>query len=243
MPKHQDKTVLDDNINLICERLEKLDSAAVSDVFDAMGLPNQILSTDILPMNPNIKVAGPAFCIRGLTTVGSPTPAKKSNLPFEIDRAMYPGCVAVIETGGHREGAIIGGNVGLSYKNHGCRGAVIDGGVRDVVELAQIDFRTFARSISPMSSKGRWVFAQYEVPIAMPGQYANSVCINPGDVILADPEGIVVIPRNIADYVVKAAEEVVRIEQLRFNELKIGNDREEVYTRHDTCAHVKPFGS
>jgi len=243
MSNHQDKAVLDGNINLICNRLEKLDSAAVSDVFDAMGLKNQILSTDIFPLYPGIKLAGPAFCIRGLTTAGSPASVKKPNLAFEVDRAMYPGCVAVIETGGHREGAIIGGNVGLSYKNHGCRGAVIDGGVRDAMELAEIDFRTFASSTSPMSSKGRWAFVQYEVPIAMPGHYAHSVLINPGDLILADSEGILVIPRNIADYVVNAAEEVVRIEQIRFNELKQGHDREEVYARNDTCGHIKPLGS
>jgi regulator of RNase E activity RraA len=244
MPSKGNKTTLSDKIKQLCERLEKLDSAAVSDVFDAMGLPNQVLATHIRPIVPNIKVAGPTFCIRGVTSAGSVVlpPAGKSNPAFEIDRAIYHGCVAVIETGRHEEGAIIGGNVALSYKLRGCRGAVVDGGVRDIQELTDIDFRTFAASTTPMSSKGRWSFVDYEVPIAMPGHYANWVRVNPGDLILADPVGIAVIPQDISEYVVSAAEEIVRVEQLRKEELQAGADREEVYARHDTRAHIKSLG-
>jgi len=245
MPSKVKKTTLSDKTIQLCERLERLDSAAVSDVFDAMGLPNQILSTHIRPIVPNIKVAGPAFCIRGMTSAGSvvPPPAGKFNPAFEIDRAIYHGCVAVIETGRHKEGAIIGGNVALSYKLRGCRGAVVDGGVRDIQELTDIDFRTFAASTTPMSSKGRWSFVDYEIPIAMPGHYANWVRINPGDLILADPDGIAVIPKDISEFVVSAAEEIVRVEQLIKEELRAGADREEVYGRHDTRAHIKSLGS
>ncbi len=232
------------DVRAITERLAKLDSGALSDTFDAMGLPSQVLSAELRPVHPGMKIAGPVFCIRGATAAGGISvapPAGKTKPAFEIDRKVTQGCIAVIETGSHREGAIIGGNVSLSYLKHGCRGAIVDGPVRDVPEFVEQGFNVFAQSLTPKSSKGRWAFVDYDVPITMPGHASTAVRIDPGDFVFGDAEGCLVIPGALVEQVVAAAEKLIAIEQQIQVELNRGIDREKVYAENNPRAHIAPI--
>ncbi|MGH8617354.1 MAG: RraA family protein [Burkholderiales bacterium] len=227
----------------ISARLLKLDSGALSDVFDSMGLFNQVLSMELRPVSPGMRVAGPAFCIRGVSAAGGAPvtpPQGKAKPAFEIDRHATEGCIAVIETGHHREGAVIGGNVSLGYMQHGCRGAIVDGPVRDVPEFVDQGFMVFAPMLSPMSSKGRWAFLDYNVPITMPGHVSNAVRVDPGDYVFGDAEGCLVIPGALVEQVVGYAEELIAVEGRMQAGLRKGVDREKVYADHNPRAHVKP---
>lgn len=225
----------------ITERLAKLDSGALSDTFDAMGLPHQVLSAELRPVSPGMKIAGPVFCIRGATAAGgiaiSP-PTGKTKPAFEIDRKIRQGCIAVIETGGHREGAIIGGNVSLSYLKHGCRGAIVDGPVRDVPEFVEQGFSVFAHSLTPKSSKGRWSFVDYDVPITMPGHASTAIRVDPGDFVFGDAEGCLIIPGALVEQVVAAAEGLIAVENRIQIELNRGVDREKVYAENNPRGHI-----
>ncbi len=223
-------------------RLSRLDSGALSDVLDSMGLVHQVLSNELRPVSTGMRVAGPAFCIRGASAAGGtdiPPPAGKTKPAFEIDRHMYDGCVAVVETGHHREGAVIGGNVSLSYLQHGCRGAIVDGPVRDVEQFVGQGFMVFASTLSPLSSKGRWAFVDYDVPVTMPGLVTNAVRINPGDLVFADAEGCVAIPRALGEQVIADAETLMAVEARMQEALGKRIDREQVYADNNPRAHIK----
>jgi regulator of RNase E activity RraA len=225
----------------LCERLLKLQSDTVGDVLDEMGYRHQILSCDIRPISPEMKAAGPAFTIKGQTAAhstvqvdgGAPKPG------YEMFRRMYTGCMAVMETGGHTIGAPWGENSALSAKVRGCVGVVIDGGTRDGRELMAMAFPTFAKFVSAARVEGRWTHLAFDIPITMPGQTCKEVMVSPNDLILADFDGVVVIPRRLAEQVVAAAEEVQGIEERIRDELSAGVDREEVYRRNPRYAHIR----
>jgi regulator of RNase E activity RraA len=151
---------------------------------------------------------------------------------------MYPGCVAMIETGGYSVGGPWGENTALSAKVRGCVGAVIDGGTRDSVELAAMGFPVFARFVTPTRVEGRWSHTAFEVPVRLPGQGGRDVVVEPGDLVIADPDGVVIVPRGIAARAIADSEEVMLIEGRMREELLAGIDREEVYRRHDRFAHI-----
>ena len=225
----------------LCQRLVKLQSDTIGDVLDEMGYRHQILSADIRPISPEMKVAGPAFTIKGQTATHSTVQAE-GGAPkpgYEMFRRMYTGCVAVMETGGHTVGAPWGENSALSAKVRGCAGMVVDGGTRDGRELMAMAFPTFAKFISAARVEGRWTHLAFDVPITMPGQTCKEVIVNPGDFVLADFDGVVVIPRRLAEEVIAAAEQVQRVEERIREELTAGVDREEVYRRHPRYAHIR----
>ena len=223
----------------LCARFEKLQPAVISDVLDVMGWPDQCLSSN-MGLKAGTKVAGPAFCLRGTSTVGAgmPAPAGKSKPVYEMDRQLYDGCVAVIETGGHNQGAVVGGNLILSFKLRGCRGMIIDGGIRDGAEVVEMGFTTFCRFVTPRANKGLWEFTQIEIPVRLPGQTSATVVINPGDFVVGDYDGVVVVPREVAEEVAAAAEKTEALEHRIKDELLTGEDREKVYKRNDRYAHI-----
>ena len=168
------------------ERLEKLPVAVMSDVLTAMGLPDQVLDASIRPFDPTSVVAGPALCLTGREGPERPVAAGVSKPVFEMDRHVTKGCVAVIASAGHRTGAMIGGNVALSWKLRGCRGVVTDGGVRDLAGFAEYAMPVFGTFATPLATKGRWNYSAIDVPVLIPGQAGSPVRIAPGDAVHAD---------------------------------------------------------
>src|SRR4051812_1652064 len=128
-------------------RLAKLETAGFSDVLDEMGYPNQVLASDLRPLDPERRLAGIAFCVRGENRVvtQTPMPPDQQLSPYELERQMKPGLVAVIDAGGHSIGATIGGFVATSLKSSGCQGLVTNGGVRDSREIVAVGLPTFCR--------------------------------------------------------------------------------------------------
>ncbi|MDI6870114.1 MAG: RraA family protein [Bacillota bacterium] len=225
--------------NTVCERLQKLPVAVLADVLYEMGYAHQALCSAIRPLSNCMKVAGPAFCIKGLSSPSVDLPAGGPDPAYELFRHMYPGCVAVIDTGGYNPASIIGENAGIAAKVRGCTGYVVDGAIRDSQELIAMEkFAVFARAISPIAMKGRWRYVGFEIPIAMAGLTCRSVTVNPGDFVVGDADGVLIIPRAVGAEAAEAAEEVVRREERIREELLRGVDREEAYRRHELFAHI-----
>jgi 4-hydroxy-4-methyl-2-oxoglutarate aldolase len=228
----------DDRLEL-CARLRILPVAVTSDVLAAMGLPDQALSSRIASLDPNSRIAGPALCLKGDEN-RDPAPGPGESHPvFVMDRRIFRGCVAMIATGGHQVGAVIGGNIGISWQLRGCVGIVTDGGVRDAQEFVDMGMPTFASFITPLSNKGRWSVKEVEVPIELQGQTGKVVRIEPGDLIHGDRDGIAVIPHRLAAQCVEDAELYEAVEKRIQIEVERGDDREEVYGRHDRLAHIR----
>jgi 4-hydroxy-4-methyl-2-oxoglutarate aldolase len=151
-----------------------------------------VMRHEIHPLWPDIpRVAGPAFTVRT---------GKHDNLMFHASIYLAePGDIIVVEAGDD-EMAVAGGNVCAIAQRRGVAALVVDGVIRDVVESRQKRFPTFARGVSPIPAK-RVGEGGLNIQIRCGG-----VVVNPGDVVVADEEGIVVVPRPRVDDVLAKAQ-------------------------------------
>lgn len=163
-----------------------------NELSDVLELPC-VMRHEIRPLwGPDMpRVAGPAFTIRT---------GKHDNLMFHASIYLArPGDVVVVEAGDD-EMAVAGGNVCAIAQRNGIAGLVVDGVIRDVVESREHRFPVFGRGVSPIPAK-RVGDGGMNVQIRCGG-----VVVNPGDVVVADEEGIVVIPRVRAEEVLAKAQ-------------------------------------
>jgi len=163
---------------------------ATTDLCDIVDL-SCVMRYAIRPLWPDMpRIAGPAFTVRT---------AKHDNLMFHA--AIYltkPGDVIVVEAGDD-EMAVAGGNVCAIAQRNGVAGLVVDGVIRDVGESRANGFPVFARGQSPIPAK-RGGAGDMNATIRCGG-----VVVNAGDVVVADQEGIVVVPRaQAADVLAKS---------------------------------------
>jgi regulator of RNase E activity RraA len=166
----------------------KLSPTAVSDVADL----SCVMRYAIHPVWPGVpRIAGPAFTVRT---------GRHDNLMFHA--AIYlaqPGDVIVVEAGDD-EMAVAGGNVCAIAQRRGVAGLIVDGVIRDVGEARENRFPVFARGASPIPAR-RVGDGGIGAPIRCGG-----VIVNPGDVVVADEEGIVVVPRARAEEILAKAQ-------------------------------------
>jgi 4-hydroxy-4-methyl-2-oxoglutarate aldolase len=120
--------------------------------------------------------------------------------------AFTPGCVQVIDTDGDRSVAHFGDISGKLARRAGAVGAVIDGFTRDARILEDDRFPVFCRGTQPIDAFGRWQIVDYQVPIGL-GGIEGRVPVNPGDYVFGDPDGVLVIPQDLAERVCTRAEE------------------------------------
>lgn len=220
----------------LVRRLQRQATETISDVLDVMGLTNQVLSASIRPLPPVRRIAGPALCVRG-RPIGPDNPAP-AGAPFEVDRQIRPGVVVVMATGGYAGSAVIGGNVAASYKKRGCAGLVAHGLIRDAAEFRSF-LPVFCTGVTPRRPGGRWSTVAHGEPIELPGQGPEPVIVHPGDLVLADADGVVVVPQAIAVEVVEAAETLVKVETKVLADIRRGRDREAALKAHDRYAHIR----
>ncbi len=132
----------------------------------------------------------------------------KQHLGTAPIEAAHPGDIIVIDNGGKLEFSCWGGLLALSAKLKGLSGVVIDGASRDIDEARELGFPVFARGAVPMTARGRVVQESYNQDI----QFAGVQC-HPGDLVIADSSGVVIISQEKEDAVVTAAEMIYQKEQ------------------------------
>jgi len=187
----------------IIERLIKLDTCAVSDALDSLGLKGA--TWGVRPQWQCPKIAGRAVTMK-IKPAGLQQPTQHlGTAPIE---AAQPGDVIVIDNGGKLEFSCWGGLLALSAKLKGVSGVVIDGASRDIDEARDLEFPVYARSVVPMTARNRVVQESYNQEI----QFAGVQC-RPGDLVLADGSGIIIIPKEKEAEVVAAAEGIYAKEQ------------------------------
>jgi 4-hydroxy-4-methyl-2-oxoglutarate aldolase len=196
-----------------------IDTSNVADVLDKLGQPNQGLSADFSPYPGTApRLAGWAYTIRGqmLSSTQTGDPEK-----MRACQNVAPGEVAV--WAGDGEGVCYFGElIATAMKERGCVGALVDGGVRDVRWIGQLGFPVYARYRTPIQSIGRWKVNAAQVSVTVRGATAREVLVSPGDFILADEDGAVVIPAALVIQVLEEAEKLTRTEVAIRSELSAG---------------------
>jgi regulator of RNase E activity RraA len=180
-------------------------TGAISDILDEMGFTHQVLPAEIRSIQPGQTIAG-----RALTVIGEPLsglPRDDYFRPFlKMLGSIGPGDIVVSQPN-DRTVAHFGELSCETAKLRGGRGAVIDGGIRDVDYILRLGFPVFARYRTPQDIVGRWRLNDCNVPIVI-----GDVRIQPGDFVVGDRDGVVVLPQSAAEEVISKAEAVVHTE-------------------------------
>jgi 4-hydroxy-4-methyl-2-oxoglutarate aldolase len=191
------------NREAIIERLAKLDTCAVSDALDSLNLKGA--TWGVRPQWQCPRIVGRAVTMK-IKPAGFEQP--KQHLGTAPVEAAQAGDIIVIDNGGKLEFSCWGGLLALSAKLKGVSGVVIDGASRDIDEARELEFPVFARGAVPMTARGRVVQESYNQEI----QFAGVQC-RPGDLVIADGSGVVIVPKEKEADVVTASEAIYAKEQ------------------------------
>ena len=187
----------------IIERLAKLDTCAVSDALDSLALKGA--TWGVRPQWQCPRIVGRAVTMK-IKPAGLQQPTQHlGTAPIE---AAKPGDIIVIDNGGKLQFSCWGGLLALSAKLKGISGVVIDGASRDIDEARELNFPVYARGAVPMTARGRVMQESFNQEI----QFAGVQC-HPGDLVIADGSGVVIIPNEKEQEVVAAAEGIYQKEQ------------------------------
>ncbi|MBI4184641.1 MAG: RraA family protein [Proteobacteria bacterium] len=210
----------------LCRRLAKLYTGAVADVMDGMGHRSQALPSEIRPLDPAMKVAGPAFTVRGRAKQYQDGIDPRGR-QIAMLRAIPPNSVVVVHPGDEGTAAHWGELMSNVARQQGATGAVIAGGLRDSRQILDIGFPVFRIFHSPLTAVWRWDITDHDVPVRMGG-----VLVRPGDYLLGDIDGVLVIPAEIVEEVVSRTEDVARRETVVRKALQRGGRIDELFARY-----------
>ena len=204
------------DIDNLLKRYKKLYLPAVTDVLDKMGYTNQWLGKNIKSIGPVVTIAGEALTVKYTHSLSNSIEDSIEGDTTMLEKIRNNN-VIVVDNGGNEMTGLWGGMSALIAKKKGAQGLVIDGGVRDTAYIIKQGLPIYARFTSPLDSLGRFKIIQTNVPI-----YINNIIIHPGDIIMGDYDGVLSIPKDIAEEVLLKAEKLVRNEMDIRNALQSG---------------------
>lgn len=203
--------------------------AAVCDILDELGYRNQAMHHRIRPLLPDMYNCG--FVGRARTIFWVETNEIDDDDPYGMEIAaidsLKAGDVAVHSTDERGTNAPWGELMSTIASHKGVAGCVCDSQVRDCVKIIEMKFPVYYTGIRPLDSKGRGVVTAFDVPIM-----CGEVQVNPGDLIYADYDGVIVVPSAVEEQVVEMAIEKVTSENLSRAELLQGKSLREVYDKY-----------
>lgn len=200
-------------------RLRRLDTCTVSDAVDAVG--GGAIFGGVHSLWEGAKVAGRAVTMT-LRAVGSDSPSSR-HLGVDAIAAASPGEVAVIDAAGRTDCGSWGGLLSLAAATKGLAGVVSDGGIRDVDEARELAFPVFGRQATTRTARGRIRQVACNERIVI-----DDVTVEPGDAVIADGSGVVVVAWDALPGVLLKAEEIARRESTMAERLRSGQRPEEV---------------
>jgi 4-hydroxy-4-methyl-2-oxoglutarate aldolase len=200
------------------DRFLRMDSCAVSDALDKLGLPGSV--TGIPRVSTDRRIAGRVLTVK-LDRAGGRS--SNRHLCTTAIEAASPGDIVVCEQRTGLDAACWGGNLTIAAKARGIGGVIVEGPARDIDESRQLDFPVFARSLTGRTARGRIVEVATGEPVLV-----GDVTVSPGDYVIADASSVVFIPQADVARVVEAAELIVQRESLMAQALRDGKRPSEV---------------
>lgn len=193
--------------NELLLRFEQLYTGAVNDVLREHCLLSQALPNRIVPLREYRTVAGFAFTIKS-----APNAVITGEMAFRTEMldAMHENAFVIWDSSKDEKATLWGGVMTATAKGKGIKAACLDGGIRDTHQILEADFPVFYKYRISNGSLGRCLITHYQTVLQI-----DDVTIRPGDVLLGDIDGVLVVPRDIA------YEVLVRAEEIRENEKQI----------------------
>lgn len=205
------------------ERLRKLDSCAVSDALDTLGLPGAV--TVLTPQWPADRTV--AGLVRTVQAGPKAVDGTATHIASPLVAISEPGDVIVISNHGRTDVSCWGGLLAEAAVANGVVGVIVDGALRDVADCAALSLPLFARAAVPVSARGRIVQVDMDVPVQVAG-----VRVCPGDAVVADRNGVVFVAAAKLPDVLDLAERVAAREQAMAEAVRAG--RSIVDVMHDS---------
>lgn len=220
--ENEEKREWENDTELFDMMEESLYAAVISDALDAAGFREQAMRHTIRPLLPETVVVGRALPVLCLDVYEIPDEPYQQEIAA-VDNLKQDD-VLVCSTDGSTRICFWGELLSTAARARGARGAVIEGFIRDVRKIMQMQFPIFTTGITPVDSNGRGEVVAYNVPIECGG-----VTVNPGDIVFGDADGVVVIPQSVETQVIEAALEKVSAENRTRDALREGATLREVY--------------
>lgn len=209
------------------QQLEDL-TCTVSDVLDELGVTGAIPGSVLSPISRGQRLAGPAITLRNVPESRVPKYGyDRHERSLMGDRDVYdlamPGDILVIDSGGAAGISNMGGLSATMAQRSGLAGAVVDGGIRDIDGIRSISFPVWSRGVTPISGKFRLEAAEIGGTVELAG-----LRVRPGDLVLADGSGVVVVPLEFVARVLDLARQAEEREARLFRAIAEGKPAAEL---------------
>ncbi|HVZ46352.1 MAG TPA: RraA family protein [Ramlibacter sp.] len=211
-------------VDPIADRLAQCYTGVVHDVMRGMGLRDFTFPPELRPLFPERRFAGPAFTIDG--RVDPRADAHETLLAWTGLLSKARAGHIWVSQPNDRVVAHMGELSAETLKNKGVLGCVADGFVRDVDFLIDMGFQTWSRGFTPRDIVGYWLPRAIDVDIRI-----GEVIVAPGDYLLGDRDGLVRVPKAIAEEVVTQSEAAIGTENKVRTAILAGVDPQEAYRR------------
>lgn len=204
---------------------ETLYSAVVCDALDQLGLTRQSPRAPLVPMTVEQTLVG-----RCKTTLWADM-FHVDPQPYELELLAVDGCqeddVLIAAAGGSARSGIWGELLSTAARNGGCAGAIVDGAVRDTWKMRHMNFLVYARSRCIYDSQSRQRVIDLDVPVEIDG-----VVFSPGDLVIADIDGVAVVPQEVEEEAIRRAWEKVHAENITRDAIRGGMKAMEAYKKY-----------
>jgi len=202
-------------MNEFVARLGRVDSCAVSDALDKLGLKGAV--TGLHRLSTERQIAGRVVTVKLDAGAALGASGAARHLGTAAVEAAQPGDVIVIEQRTGIDAAGWGGNLSLGAKLRGVAGVIVEGPARDVDQGRLYDFPVFARDHTSRTARGRIVEVGTNVPVAV-----GDVLVSPGDYVIADGSAVVFVTQGDIERVLETAEAVAKRERAMVDSLLEG---------------------
>lgn len=200
-------------------------SAVVADALDSLGFTRQSPRVPLPPLTGTQKIVG-----RCKTTLWVDM-AHVDPHPYDQELIAVDSCkkddIVIAAAGGSIRSGIWGELLSTAARNRGCVGGIIDGGVRDVAKMTKMGFPIFARSTNVYDSQNRQRVVDMDVNVEIDG-----VRFAPGDLVIADVDGVVVVPQEVEQEAVRRAWNKVHAENITRDAIKAGMKAVDAYKKY-----------
>ena len=204
---------------------QELYGAVVADALDSMGYTHQSPRLQLKPLTGVNMLVG-----RCKTTLWADM-AHEDPRPYELELIAVDGCkpddVVIAAAGGSMRSGIWGELLSTAARNSGCIGTIADGAVRDVAKMTAMGFPCFALGTCLYDSMNRQRVIDIDVPVQIDG-----VAFGPGDLVFADADGVVVVPRKVEKDAIRRAWNKVHAENITRDAIKAGMKSVAAYKKY-----------